>query len=403
MQNNWWSDNSFLPLIGVEEMAERFGESKNKEGNKLLHSQSTAQQKQPQETLSATKKKTVTKQQAAAAIKAAKPPRPPSKNSKAWRKPKDMPRRPLSAYNFFFQNERRTLLAETMAMRAEATADSNQPPARGLGFAELARAIAKSWRSTDAETKKPFEKQARIDKARYKRELKIWKKTFEDDESDEEETEPVASQAPMAKQVTHHGSNTVSAGYPSISATPHFHRQQQLYQGNMLQNHQHLIFNQARRQDQRSNPQDTRLVDLNAFSQLLQMQRSNQPSEIMNSQQQQDRSRLNSFVLSPPPTNQAPMFPTALEAYHTSMHSSTAAPFSEPAQDPHVSLESWMDLASDLMEFPCDECEASVGQDCPFHRQSADTSSAIAASIDNDILAMIQGSMKRDNDASNEN
>ncbi|KAL3942430.1 MAG: hypothetical protein SGARI_000269 [Bacillariaceae sp.] len=91
-----------------------------------------------------------------------------------WRKPKDMPKRPLSAYNLFFADERKKLLAA----RAEETADftnitknifsisapapSPDAPSSGkkLGFAGLARTVAARWKTLDDEARSGYEKQA---------------------------------------------------------------------------------------------------------------------------------------------------------------------------------------------------------------------------------------------------
>lgn len=84
----------------------------------------------------------------------------------------EKPKRPLSAYNFFFQQERLNILA-TKPVRAEGK------PRRSHGkmnFATMARTIADKWNSLDPSERKPFEIRARAEKLRYKRELAEWKK-----------------------------------------------------------------------------------------------------------------------------------------------------------------------------------------------------------------------------------
>lgn len=75
------------------------------------------------------------------------------------RKPKDMPKRPLSGYNFFFQVERKRLFEE-----------SNHR----IGFTELGRLVGQNWRSLPEEELHTFELLAAKDVVRYKREMKVY-------------------------------------------------------------------------------------------------------------------------------------------------------------------------------------------------------------------------------------
>lgn len=117
-----------------------------------------------------------------------------------WKKPPDMPKRPLSAYNLFFAHERERLLSEAASSVAESQAVSKRrsagssgnddsdrerdstPKARrihtkssGIGFANLAKTIGKNWRSIEPETRAFFELQAKGEKERYHSEITLWK------------------------------------------------------------------------------------------------------------------------------------------------------------------------------------------------------------------------------------
>lgn len=81
-----------------------------------------------------------------------------------WRKPKGKPKRPLSAYNIFFADVRQDLL----------TARKNE---HGIGFQNLAQAVAKKWKELDPTLKLPYIEKAKIAMERYKVELSMWEST----------------------------------------------------------------------------------------------------------------------------------------------------------------------------------------------------------------------------------
>lgn len=98
----------------------------------------------------------------------------PSRSSKrTWKKPKGMPKRPLSAYNLFFAEERRRLLYHTKEDDSSAR-ESNGRRKRKIGFAGLARAVAAKWKSLDPGIKEELQRKSELDRLRYKKEVQEW-------------------------------------------------------------------------------------------------------------------------------------------------------------------------------------------------------------------------------------
>jgi HMG-box domain len=81
------------------------------------------------------------------------------------------PKRPLSAYNWFFQMERQKILEETPTRKEGKPRRSHGK----IGFADLARMIAAKWKSLSKEDRVTFDEKAAIDKVRYVQEMQEWK------------------------------------------------------------------------------------------------------------------------------------------------------------------------------------------------------------------------------------
>jgi hypothetical protein len=92
---------------------------------------------------------------------------------KNWKKPKDMPKRPLSAYNLFFKSERQRIVSS--ATKGKPMPKTRRGKSLGIGFAGMARNIAGKWKIIPSADKMVFEEEARIEKARYRKEIAVWR------------------------------------------------------------------------------------------------------------------------------------------------------------------------------------------------------------------------------------
>ena len=143
-----------------------------------------------------------------------------SSKKRTWKKPKDKPKRPLSAYNLFFKEERaRIVSGSDTDSTSSSESRSSSPTVAGsvsgskrkhrkshgkIGFAALAQTISKRWKSTDATTRRPFEAKAAIEKARYRRELDVWHKVQAEKKRSEPTTDGTAASTtsqPVARNV----------------------------------------------------------------------------------------------------------------------------------------------------------------------------------------------------------
>jgi len=114
---------------------------------------------------------------------------PPVKKEKRRKKDKNKPKRPLSAYNFFFKEEHSKLIEK----RAKGESDEPEPtdpkeeadgedPAKRkkklTGYAHLAKTISAKWKSVDKETMEHYQKLADTDKGRYNTEMDVYRRRF---------------------------------------------------------------------------------------------------------------------------------------------------------------------------------------------------------------------------------
>jgi hypothetical protein len=81
------------------------------------------------------------------------------------------PKRPLSAYNYFFQEQRQKILQQTPT-RAEGKPRRSHGK---IGFAPLARMIAAKWKENTQAERKKYDDLASADRARYMNEMDVYK------------------------------------------------------------------------------------------------------------------------------------------------------------------------------------------------------------------------------------
>ncbi|KAL3790109.1 hypothetical protein HJC23_013620 [Cyclotella cryptica] len=89
-----------------------------------------------------------------------------TKRKKTGKRKDGRPVRPLSAYNIFFQMERKKVIKDQ--------SNQNAKHATG-GFGTLARKVSEKWKTVDAALKLELEAMANEDKQRYKHEVEEWK------------------------------------------------------------------------------------------------------------------------------------------------------------------------------------------------------------------------------------
>jgi hypothetical protein len=110
---------------------------------------------------------------------------------KKWKKPRDKPNRPLSAYNLFFQKERARMLGDDAEKHDidKGKKRVHRKTHGKIGFAEMARIIGAKWKTLGKEEKSEFEEIASKEKKRYGEELAVWK---EDQKKKEEVARKIA-------------------------------------------------------------------------------------------------------------------------------------------------------------------------------------------------------------------
>uniref|UniRef100_A0A7S3LF74 HMG box domain-containing protein n=1 Tax=Amphora coffeiformis TaxID=265554 RepID=A0A7S3LF74_9STRA len=97
-----------------------------------------------------------------------------AKKARQSKKPRDMPTRPLSAYNFFFREQRAKILEE----REEEATRTGQAPDKSDLFAILGKTIAARWKAQDEDQRAKYKKMAQDDMKRYRVEMDQYHETI---------------------------------------------------------------------------------------------------------------------------------------------------------------------------------------------------------------------------------
>lgn len=90
------------------------------------------------------------------------------------KKPRDMPSRPLSAYNFFFREQRAKILEE----REEEARRKGVAPDKSDLFAILGKTIAGRWKSQTEDQKAKYKALASDDMKRYRADMDTYHETI---------------------------------------------------------------------------------------------------------------------------------------------------------------------------------------------------------------------------------
>lgn len=106
---------------------------------------------------------------------------------KKWKKPKDKPNRPLSAYNLYFQQERISMVGDCPKVLDRNDNRLHRKTHGKVSFSEMAKVIGSKWQSLPASEKKPFEEKAAKLKEQYAIELKVWKEKQKEKEKEQKE------------------------------------------------------------------------------------------------------------------------------------------------------------------------------------------------------------------------
>ena len=138
------------------------------------------------------------------------------------RKPKDKPKRPLSAYNYFFKMERQRILKYVQRTPEdvfdEPVVDEEEEKrlwtgTKKVSFEEMGKIIGKRWKNMASEELEKYTTLAAGDAERYKKEIKEWT-----EKKVEEKKQALADMHAKNAQMHAYQSNPMmNSGYPGPS------------------------------------------------------------------------------------------------------------------------------------------------------------------------------------------
>ena len=188
-----------------------------------------------------------------------------SAKRRTWKKPKDKPKRPLSAYNLFFQHERTKIIAvlpedkslENDGLTEEQRRRKHRKTHGKIGFGDLARNIGQKWRTTNKSGRSIFEVRAAAEKARYKTEIDAWNSEPQTDSGESVQTE----EKKKRKVVSISNSSTLLSEVQPDALTSQFAFNYSAQQAQLIQS---MMNNQALAQFQQQS-----MIDANVYQALM--------------------------------------------------------------------------------------------------------------------------------------
>ena len=141
--------------------------------------------------------------------------------SRRKKKPKGMPKRPLSAYNLYFQAQRTTILAVQNA--------GNGPR---IGFEGLGKIIGKKWRDLSSIDKREYDKLAEKDSERYRKEMDTYHE-MKAKRYEEEEKRAVSESKALSNICATSARDVSSIGQASSFGGVNYNTKQQMQGGSI--------------------------------------------------------------------------------------------------------------------------------------------------------------------------
>jgi hypothetical protein len=113
----------------------------------------------------------------------------PARLEETYRKPIDKPKRPISAYNLFFQMEHLKIIGDDRHVK---TSRGKSRGSNKVGFAELARTVSQRWKVVDPTTRLRLSEISNQDKFRYRKDMDEYKRLKREEENREHKVTPEA-------------------------------------------------------------------------------------------------------------------------------------------------------------------------------------------------------------------